>query len=263
MARAPHRLYGVSPAAEASSVAMWREAALAEIALAHESGKRAIVAGGTGLYLNALIHGLSPVPQADADARARATALYSDIGGAAFRDALRQRDPEAAARLEPGDRQRLIRAWEVAESTGISLSEWRRLPRDPGHALQFQLIGLAPPRPALYGRIDRRFEAMLDCGALDEAARFEALNLPPDLPANKALGLAELRRCLKGELDLAEASRIARQATRNYAKRQSTWFRHQMPGQGVTENPHISHAVFAELSESFLAEIIAFIVRSG
>ncbi len=263
VAFAPHRLYGVLPAAEAGSVAWWRGAALAEIARARASGRRAIVVGGTGLYLNALIHGLSPTPQADPRARARATALYDSLGGAAFRLALAERDPEAAARLKSGDRQRLIRAWEVADVTGIALSDWQKMPRQPGHSLNFQLIGLDPPRAALYAMIDARFRAMLDRGALAEAAQFAALNLPSDLPANKALGLPELRRHLDGEIDLAEATRIAQQNSRNYAKRQATWFRHQTPGPSVMVNTHICHAIPAELSESFFDQIISFILRTG
>jgi len=263
LARAPHRLFGVLPAAEASSAAWWRDAALAEIGAAHAAGKHPILVGGTGLYLKILMEGLSPVPTADPQARAKATALYAEIGGAAFRAALAERDPVIAARLEPGDRQRLIRAWEVVEATGTPLSEWQALPKDPGHALEFRLIGLMPPRDALYARIDRRFAAMLERGALEEAARFDALGLPPALPANKALGLPELRRHLKGEIDLAEAAKLAQQASRNYAKRQVTWFRHQLPDDKKSDGTHVRHAQFGELSERNLAKIIPFILPAG
>jgi tRNA dimethylallyltransferase len=262
-ARAPHRLFGVLPAAEASSAAWWRDAALAEIAAAQAAGRHPILVGGTGLYLKALMEGLSPVPTSDPQARAEATALYADMGGVAFRAALAARDPVIAARLEHGDRQRLIRAWEVVEVTGTPLSEWQALPKDPGHGLDFRLIELMPPRDALYARIDRRFEAMLARGALDEAARFDALGLPPALPANKALGLPELRRHLKGEIDLAEATRLAQRASRNYAKRQTTWFRHQLPKDKKSAETHVRHAQFGELSERNLAEIMPFILPTG
>jgi tRNA dimethylallyltransferase len=263
LARAPHRLFGVLSAAEAGSAAWWRDATLAEIAAAHAAGKYPILAGGTGLYLKTLMEGLSPVPTSDPEARAKATALYGEIGGPAFRAALAERDPVIAARLEPGDRQRLIRAWEVVEATGTPLSNWQALPKNPGHSLEFRLIGLMPPRDALYERIDRRFGAMLDRGALDEAARFDALGLSPALPANKALGLPELRRHLKGEIDLAEATRLARQASRNYAKRQTTWFRHQLPTDKKSAETHISHVSFGELSERNLPEIMPFILPAG
>ena len=262
-ARAPHRLFGVLPAAEASSAAWWRDAALAEIAAAHAAGKRAILAGGTGLYLKTLMEGLSPVPTADPAGRAQATALYEKIGGNAFREALATRDPATAARLMPGDRQRLIRAWEVVEATGTPLSAWQALPKEPGHELAFSLIGLMPPREELYARIDRRFETMIDRGALNEAAEFNALGLPAALPANKALGLPELRRHLKGEIDLAEAVRSAQQASRNYAKRQMTWFRHQIAPEKKTNRTQVRHVTFGEFSERNLTEIMPFILSTG
>ena len=263
MARAPHRLFGVLRAAQACSAAWWRDAALDEIAAAHAAGKHPILVGGTGLYLRTLIEGLSPVPTADETARAKATALYNEIGGEAFRAALAERDPVIAARLKSGDRQRLIRAWEVVETTGTPLSAWQALPKQPGHNLDFSLIGLMPPRDRLYARIDARFDAMLKRGALDEAARFEALGLSPTLPANKALGLPELRRHLKGELGLDEATLLAQQMSRNYAKRQVTWFRHQPPFAKKSDGRHIRHAEFGELSERNLAEIIPIILPAG
>ena len=263
MARAPHRLFGILPASQTSSAAWWRDKALAEIAEAHAAAKYAIVTGGTGLYLKTLIEGLSPVPAANMEARSQATALYEELGGTAFRAALASRDPAAAARLMAGDRQRLIRAWEVVEATGTALSDWQAMARDPGHSLAFSLVGLMPDRAELYERIDRRFETMLERGALEEAARFDSLNLSPALPANKALGLTELRCHLKGECDLAEAVRLAQQASRNYAKRQMTWFRHQLPSEKKSPLPHVTHAQFAELSERNLAEIMSFILRPG
>jgi tRNA dimethylallyltransferase len=263
LARAAHRLFGILPAAVACSAAWWRDAALAEIATAHRAGKHPILVGGTGLYLKTLIEGLSPVPTADLQARAKAAALYDEIGGEAFRAGLAERDPVIAARLKSGDRQRLIRAWEVVEATGTPLSAWQALPKEPGHALEFSLIGLMPPRDVLYERIDRRFEAMLNGGALEEAARFEALGISPSLPANKALGLPELRRHLKGEIGLAEATRLAQRASRNYAKRQVTWFRHQLPFQKKSVARHIRHAEFWELSERNLDEIIPIILSTG
>ena len=262
-ARVPHRLFGVLSAAQACSAAWWRDAALQEIAAAHAAGKHPILVGGTGLYLKTLIEGLSPVPIADPQARANATALYEELGGETFHTRLAERDPVIAARLKSGDRQRLIRAWEVAEATGTPLSEWQALPKEPGHALDFSLIGLMPPRDRLYARIDARFGAMLEHGALAEAARFDALSLPPALPANKALGLPELRRHLKGEISLDEATRLARQRSRNYAKRQVTWFRHQMPCDKKSDGRHIRHAEFEELSERNLTEIMPIILPAG
>jgi tRNA dimethylallyltransferase len=261
--QAPHRLYGTLRAAEAGSAARWRAWALAEIAVALDAGKLPIVTGGAGLYLTALVQGLSPLPGADEAARAEATALYIRLGGAAFRAELGKRDPAAAARLEPGDRQRLIRAWEVMESTSIALSDWQARPREPGHDLDFRVIGLLPPRDVLYAAIDQRFLGMIERGALDEARRFAELGLAQTLPANRALGLSELRRHLAGEIGLDRAIESAQQASRNYAKRQMTWFRHQIPKITSNASTHNSHASFSELSERNIAEIIPFILSDA
>jgi tRNA dimethylallyltransferase len=263
LARAPHLLYGVLPAATPGSAAWWRDAALAEIKTAHEAGLRAIVTGGTGLYLKVLMEGLSPLPTADLEARSRATELYEELGGEKFRAALMARDPSAAARLAPGDRQRLIRAWEVLDSTGTALSDWQALPRDPGHDLNFKSIGLMPPREELYLRINRRFDLMIDQGALEEAAAFAALGLPEALPANKALGLPELRRHLAGEISLFQAGQLARQVSRNYAKRQVTWFRHQMGCKSESSQPQAEELIVEEFSERNLSTIISFILSAG
>lgn len=263
LARAPHLLYGVLPAATAGSVAWWCDAALTEIRAAREAGLHAIVTGGTGLYLKTLMEGLSPLPAADPEARSRATALYEELGGQRFRDALMARDSRIATRLAPGDRQRLIRAWEVVESTGTPLSDWQALPREPGHDLRFKTVGLLPSREELYSRINRRFDLMMDQGALDEAARFAALGLPAALPANKALGLPELRRHLAGEISLFQAGQLARQVSRNYAKRQMTWFRHQMGGDPESPEPSGPGLLIEEFSERTLPKIISFIVAAG
>jgi tRNA dimethylallyltransferase len=143
---------------------------------------------------------------------------------------LARRDPALAASLKPGDRQRVVRALEVAEATGRPLSHWRALPREgawPGRVLT---LVLDPPRDRLYRRCDRRFGTMLAHGALDEAAAVQGLGLAPELPALKTVGLRDLMAHLRGEIPLAVATARARQATRNYAKRQTTWFRHQLPG---------------------------------
>ena len=227
MRRAPHRLYGFLDAAERGSVAIWRERALAEIAAAGTGDLLPFLVGGTGLYLRALQRGLAPVPTIPAAIRAEAAALYDALGGTAFRERLAALDPAAASRLPAGDRQRLLRAWEVVRATGRTLDEWQR--RAPGPApLRFATILIMPPREALYAACDRRFVAMLADGALDEARALMARGLPSDLPAMKAVGLPELLRHLRGEIPLDEAIATAQRATRRYAKRQMTWFRHQI-----------------------------------
>lgn len=227
MRRAPHRLYGFLDASERGSAARWRALAIAEIAAAHTAGRLPIVVGGTGLYLRALMQGLAPVPGISPEIRGEAAALYRELGGAGFRERLAALDPEAAARLPAGDRARLTRAFEVVRATGVTLGEWQRraattLP------YRFVSILMMPPRPILYAACDARFAAMVGAGALDEAKALMARGLDPQLPAMKAVGVPELLRHLRREIGLDEAIALAQQSTRRYAKRQTTWFRHQL-----------------------------------
>ena len=226
-ARAPHRLYGFLDAAERGSVARWRELALAEIAAATASGRLPIVVGGTGLYLRALTHGLAPVPDIPPDVRDEAAELYQRLGGAGFRDVLAPLDPTAAARFPPGDRTRLMRAYEVVHATGVPLAEWQRRTA-LGTPSRFATLLLMPPREPVYAACDARFAAMIEAGGLDEARALMARGLDPGLPAMKAVGVPELMRHLRGEIPLAGAIAAAQMSTRRYAKRQMTWFRHQL-----------------------------------
>ncbi len=227
IAGVPHRLYGYLDAAERGSVGGWRELALAEIAASHRAGRLPIVVGGTGLYLRALQHGIASIPPIPAAIREEAAALYRALGGAAFRERLWALDPVAAARLPPGDRQRLMRAWEVVCATGRPLGDWQN---GTGAAApyRFASVLLAPPREALYAACDARFLGMIARGALDEVAALGARGLDPGLPAMKAVGVPDLLRYRRGEIALDDAIAAAQQATRRYAKRQMTWFRHQM-----------------------------------
>lgn len=232
-ARVPHRLYGVLPAAERGSAARWRDLALDAIGEASAAGRLPVVVGGTGLYLRALMNGLSAVPPVPDAVRRAAHVRLATLGGVAFRDELVRRDP-AQAHLNPGDTTRLTRAWEVLEATGRPLSAWQRDAAEgapPG--LDFAVIVLDPPRDALYASCDGRFRAMVEHGALDEVRALDALDLPDGLPALKALGVLELRAHLTGVLPLDEAVERAQRSTRNYAKRQVTWFRNQIAKKGL------------------------------
>jgi len=227
--RVPHLLYGHVDAAVNYSVGQYvadARAALAEVA---RSGRVAIFTGGTGLYFKALTAGLAAVPPIPADIRAGVRARLAQDGAAALHAELQRRDPAAAARLNPNDRTRVARALEVVAATGRSLTDWQRegLPAliDSARAVR---IFVAPDRAELYGRIDARFAAMLAAGALDEVRSLAARRLDPLLPAMKAHGVPWLIRHLAGEIPLAEAADKARQDTRHYAKRQFTWFRHQL-----------------------------------
>jgi tRNA dimethylallyltransferase len=226
-ARAPHRLYGWLDAAERGSAARWRSLALAAMAEARGEGRLPILVGGTGLYLRALIEGLAPIPAIPAAVREEAREIYRRSGQEGLRAALAALDPAGAAGLAPADVPRLLRAWEVVRATGSPIAEWRQRP-SRGAPWRFATILLMPPRPALYAACDARFAAMVEAGALAEAAALAARALDPTLPAMKALGVPQLLRHLRGELSLAEAILLGQRATRNYAKRQTTWFRHQL-----------------------------------
>jgi tRNA dimethylallyltransferase len=252
--RVPHRLYGVLDASELCSAARWLALAEAEIEAAARAGRLPIAVGGTGLYLKALLRGLAPVPEIPEEIRRAARALHKKLGGARFHAALAERDPGAAARLDPGDRQRLIRAYEVMAATGRSLMDWQRAQARATRPAVAAIL-LLPPRASLYAAIDARFAAMAGAGALEEARAILARPLSPDLPALKAVGLRELARHIRGEIPLEAAISKAQQASRRYAKRQMTWLRTQMPP--AAELP--THLVSAQFSESLLPEIFSFI----
>jgi tRNA dimethylallyltransferase len=224
--RAPHRLYGFLDARERGSAARWRALALKEIAAATRAGRLPIVVGGTGLYLRVLKNGLAPIPEIPGQIRREAIGLHRALGGAGFHTRLAQLDPGAARRVPPGDRQRLIRAFEVVRATGVPIGDWQQHAGGPP-PYRFGTILLAPPRDRLYAACDARFARMIESGALAEAAALAARGIDPDLPAMKAVGLPELLSHLRGEVSLDTSITAAQRATRRYAKRQITWFRHQ------------------------------------
>lgn len=264
LAAAPHRLYGVWDGAERSTAARWRAAAEAELADARAAGRLPILTGGTGLYLHALTEGLAEIPPVPDAALADAIALHRRLGGAAFRERLAERDPALAARLEPGDSQRLVRAWAVAEATGRPLSAWQAAPPSgPPPGWRFRTILLDPPRAELYAACDRRFGVMMAAGAVDEVAALLARDLDPGLPVMKAVGVPELAAYLAGRIARDEAVEQAARATRRYAKRQVTWFRHQLAGAPATPCRPPVLVIDRQYVESLEAEIFSLIGESG
>jgi tRNA dimethylallyltransferase len=231
MARVPHRLFGTMPAAEPCSAGRWRELALAAITATQAEGRLPILVGGTGLYLEALMRGIADLPPVPDEVRARLQDRMKQEGGlAALYEQLKACDPAVASRIEPTDRQRILRALELHEATGTPLSVWQaQSGRQPPPDLAFDIRLLMPPRAALYAACDRRFTQMVEAGALEEVRALLALGLDPSLPAMKAIGVAELGAHLAGKADLATAVAAGQQATRRYAKRQFTWFRHRLP----------------------------------
>ena len=229
-ARAEHRLYGVADAAETWSVGRWSRAVLPLLEALAAEGRPALLVGGTGLYFTPLTQGLADIPDIPIEVREAAGAALDDLGEAAFRARLAGIDPAAAARIAVGDRQRLTRAWAVAEHTGRALSDWTAETTpllEPG---SWTGLVVEPERAALYARCDRRVAQMVEAGALDEVRALMARDLDPALPAMKAVGVREFAAHLAGGTTLAAAIEATRQATRNYAKRQLTWFRNQTPG---------------------------------
>lgn len=228
--RVPHRLYGHVDAAVNFSAGAWVTDAAQMLGEAQAEGRLPIFIGGTGLYFKALTAGLSVVPPIPAEVREDVRARLEENGVEALHAELARRDSRAAERLNLRDRTRIARALEVIEATGRSLLDWHHegqpplLPKD-----SFRAVFLAPERDELYARIDARFDAMLGTGALAEVERLAARHLDPLLPAMKAHGVPALIRHLRGELNLEEAAIIGRADTRHYAKRQFTWFRHQLP----------------------------------
>jgi tRNA dimethylallyltransferase len=222
-AAAPHRLYGHVAAGESYSVARWQREALAQISAAHENGQWPILVGGTGLYFMSLLKGLAEVPEILPEVREKWRGFTGNL-----HLELAARDKASAGRLHPSDRQRLIRALEVVESTGIALPEWQARAEQTAPLKGFSVskLFIALPREVLYARAEQRFDAMMQQGALEEVRALPPLE--PNAPLMKAIGVPELQAHLRGDLALDAAVAAAKTATRNYIKRQLTWWRGQM-----------------------------------
>lgn len=226
-AEIPHRLYGVADAADAWSVGRWSRAVMDVLAELGAEGRPALVVGGTGLYFNALTKGLAEIPPVPVEVRDAVQAEFDAEGETAFRRRLAEVDPAAEAAVFPGDRQRLVRALSVHRASGRALSEWKAdtLPLLPPGS--YDAVVVEPHRDRLYASCDERVDVMMAHGALEEVRALTARGLDPDLPAMKAVGVRELAAHLAGDLSLGDAVQAVKQSTRNYAKRQLTWFRNQ------------------------------------
>ena len=248
--RATHRLYGRVDAAENYSVGHWSADAAATLATTQRYGRAAIIVGGTGLYFNVLTRGLAAVPPIPAEIREAVRARLASDGVIALHAELNARDPAMAARLMPGDRARITRALEVVLATGRSLLDWHEQNKPAGlDAARAAKIFLMPDRDELFRRIDARFDAMMGAGALEEVRTLAARDLDPDLPAMKAHGVPWLIRHLKNEITLAEAAEGAKRDTRQYTKRQATWFRNQLPDFAWVEPEQALAAIETQLRE--------------
>ncbi|HNQ93010.1 MAG TPA: tRNA (adenosine(37)-N6)-dimethylallyltransferase MiaA [Alphaproteobacteria bacterium] len=228
-----HRLYGVLGVHGQTNAVSWRAMALKEIREAIECDLVPVVVGGTGFYLKALMEGLSPIPEIPSEVRILAEDLLERVGMEDFFEIIREHDPDFAAKADPQNRQRLVRAFEVIQHTGRPMSYWQSLPLEGApDDLEFNVEIISPERDVLYERCNARFDQMVAQGVVDEVAAFDELieagKIPPECPLTHALGFQPLQAYLRGEMDLETAIVLAKNETRHYAKRQATWFRHQM-----------------------------------
>ena len=221
-----HRLFGTWDGATPCSAGTWSDAAKAEIGALHSDGAIPILVGGTGLYMRTLLDGIAPVPEIDPAIRAAVRALPQP----AARGALELEDPEAASRLAAADNSRTARALEVVRSTGMPLRHWQQhLTGGIGGAISLHPLVLLPDRETLYDRCDQRFAQMLEQGAVEEVRHLVARNLDPALPVMRAIGVREIAAWLAGSLSRDAMVDAGQLATRQYSKRQYTWFRNQPP----------------------------------
>ena len=227
-ASVPHRLFGYLDGRTACSAAKWAADAKVAIADAHDSGRLPVLVGGTGLYIRTLLDGIAPIPEIDAAIRAEirslpVTAAYARLVAA---------DAGMAAALAPSDSSRISRALEVIESTGRSIADWRKEKAGGmGQEVALHPLVLLPPREWLYARCDARFDAMLTGGAIEEVEALLARSPPADAPVLRAIGVPEISAMLSGQITRNDAIAVGKIATRQYAKRQFTWFRNQLPNE--------------------------------
>jgi tRNA dimethylallyltransferase len=226
---APHHLFGHVSVTDAYSVGRWVADVEAALAACRDAGLRPIIVGGTGLYFKALLEGLAPVPPVDADIRTRWRREAEKQAPGVLHGILASRDPEMAARLKRADLQRIVRALEVLDSTGVSLAEWQQMRGTPlVLEAEAECYVILRDREAVRARCDARFDAMVTTGALEEARALAAMDLDPELPAARAHGLRALQSYLRGEIDIESAIATGKLETRQYVKRQETWLKRYM-----------------------------------
>lgn len=229
----PHELYGTLHPNEPCSAGSWVKMVTPLIEKILNEGKAPIITGGNGLYIKALIEGLSPIPEVPADIRKASVEKQQQVGNPAFHQMLEARDPETAALYHPMHTARLVHAWEVLEATGTPLAQWQKIPKiAPPASWKFDVTLVMPERDTLYARCNNRFLSMLNEGAMEELeafdARLERGDVKPDAILTKTLGTAPLRALREGRITKDAAIDLAQTETRQYAKRQTTWFNNQV-----------------------------------
>lgn len=232
-----HRLYGVFPSSKNGTVVEWLNLAVAEIRRTWAENRVPVVCGGTGLYIDNLLHGSTPIPEVDKNIRRKVAEAATAEGIQALYARLVEIDAETASRLSPNDSTRVKRALEVFYQTGKLLSVWHKEPMVKKlPEAEFVTIKILPPMVELDERCARRFDKMMVEGALDEVRCLKGMKLHSSLPAMKALGVPELLGFLNGSISQEEAVRLAILHTRQYAKRQRTWFKNKLAADVVLDS---------------------------
>lgn len=245
MGDVPHRLFGTIDGAQPYNAAHWAEDAKRILARAWEDEQTPILVGGTGLYINTLLHGIAPVPDIDPDIRAEVRAMNPADAYAL----LEKLDPQSAARLHPADRTRIARALEVVRSTGRTIGDWQQQREGSiGDQIDIAPLILLPPRDWLRDRCDLRLDRMFSEGGIEEVVRLRERQLSPDLPVMRAIGVPQVMAYLNGQISRDEALMQAKAATRQYAKRQYTWFRHQPPPEWLRDERPLNAKTINELA---------------
>ncbi|KDB55853.1 tRNA dimethylallyltransferase [Anaplasma phagocytophilum str. MRK] len=223
-----HKLYGYVAPTQNYSAGLWLQDVKREVQQAWDDNVLPVITGGSGMYINSLVNGISDIPAIDPEVRKTARNLLESLGNAAFYEALVARDSNAA-RLHHNNTHQILRAFEVLEQTGTSIfTWWERSPRIKPFE-NCEVLVLLPPRNKLYDKINRRFLTMMQTDAISEVKYLMSLNLPMHAPVMKAHGAPEIVQYLQGKIEFMEAVEIAQKNTRHYAKRQCTWFRTQLP----------------------------------
>ena len=223
-----HKLYGRFCASQSCSVERWRKLAISEIKKCEKNNQTSIVVGGSGLYLHSLLHGMTQIPNIPISIKNRARSLYQTIGPKRFFRDLKNKDKDLVSNIHPNDKNRMIRSWEVYECTGKSTARLHREKQEPNLSYHYQpdiFFLLMPKRDKLYEACDSRFDDMVLQGAVAEVRKLLSMNLNPDLPLMKALGVPEISQYIRGDITLEEAITLTKTSTRRFAKRQITWFR--------------------------------------
>ena len=239
LGRAPHKLYGIMPPDIRTDAQSWREMAEKLCRQAHQNERLPILVGGTGFYLKAMVEGLSPIPEIPNAIRKQVSAELKSLGTENFAKNLCTADPKITGKIDLKNPMRLMRAAEVLRATGKSIIDWQTLPKSgPPSGLSFYTIFVMPPRDSLYDRCNRRFDKMLEAGALDQVRDFNKKHPHADeMPISRAIGYKELSAYLNDDLSLEDAKTEAQAQTRHYAKRQTTWFKNQMVADEIVETP--------------------------